>query len=71
MMLSSSAVDRVLGIQTGNHGDTHRPWRLLGNLRLAHLHYRVCLDLVLGQQPAEVQWKPVGGQVGFESLRGV
>src|SRR5919202_6340914 len=26
MMLSSSAVDRVLGIQTGNHGETHRPW---------------------------------------------
>ena len=27
-MLSSSAVDRVLGIQTGNHGETHRPWTL-------------------------------------------
>ena len=26
MMLSSSAVDRVLGIQTGNHAETHRPW---------------------------------------------
>jgi putative transposase len=26
MMLPSSAVDRVLGIQTGNHGETHRPW---------------------------------------------
>ena len=25
-MLSSSAVDRVLGIQTGNHRETHRPW---------------------------------------------
>ncbi len=25
-MPSSSAVDRVLGIQTGNHGETHRPW---------------------------------------------
>src|SRR5215207_9281621 len=26
MMLSSSAVDRVLGIQTDNRGETHRPW---------------------------------------------
>ena len=25
-MLSSSAVDRLLRIQTGNHGETHRPW---------------------------------------------
>ena len=24
MMLSSSAVDRVSGIQTANHGETHR-----------------------------------------------
>jgi hypothetical protein len=24
MMLSSSAVDRVSGIQTGHHGETHR-----------------------------------------------
>src|SRR5262245_55706095 len=26
MMLSSSAVDGLLGIQTGNHGETNRPW---------------------------------------------
>jgi hypothetical protein len=26
MMLSSGAVDRVFGIQTGNHGETHRRW---------------------------------------------
>src|ERR671936_1021291 len=39
MVLSSNAVDRVLGIQTGNHGETHRPWtpgvRAISNVAIA------------------------------------